>query len=334
MPRAKTAAAEEVAITPAAVTLDTQVFTAFDRLTADVEEAEAKAVPSFGNYADPTINKNARSYLFPLRKIRASIDRARKAQNDEAQAYIRKVNNTARELAERVTALIDPHEKILKGIEEAEQERVAQHESNIDTIIQMGRTTYLNSAQIQEYLDTLAEIDPTTFEEFTPKAAAEREIATNALEKLLQAALDHEAAEEERERQRIEAEEAERTQREQEIADRAAAKAKAEAEAAAEEQIAAERARADAAERKAADPVAAEREAVQVAVAACARRSGRETPPEPVTPPGAPTRAQRNALKQILTDVYLDTEYKEFIEGLLSGDVHPAITIDWSKVDA
>jgi len=326
MPRAKTVAAEEVAITPAAVTLDTQVLTVFDRLEADVKDAEVKAIPTFGNYADPVINKSARSYLFNLRKVRASIDRARKAQNDEAQAYIRKVNNTARELAERVTALIDPHEKILKGIEEAEQERVAQHESDIDTIIQMGRTTYLNSAQIQEYLDTLAEIDPTTFEEFTPKAAAEREIATNALEKLLQAALDHEAAEEERERQRIEAEEAERTQREQEIADRAAAKAKAEAEAAAEQQIAAERARADAAERLAAVP--------PVIQSTGFRRNTRETPPEPVTPPGAPTRAQRNALKQILTDVYLDTEYKEFIEGLLSGDVHPAITIDWSKVDA
>jgi hypothetical protein len=231
--------------------------------------------------------------------------------------------STARELESRMTALIAPHEKILKGIEEAEQERVAQHESNIDTIIQMGRTTYLNSAQIQEYLDTLAEIDPTTFEEFTPKAAAECEIATKALEKLLQAALDHEAAEEERERQRVEAEEAERAQREQEIAEKAAAKAKAEAEAAAEDQIAAERARAD----------AAEREAVQFAVATCARRSGRETPPEPATPQGVPTRAQRKALTEILTEVYLDTEYKEFIEGLLSGDVHPAITIDWSKVD-
>jgi hypothetical protein len=329
MPRAKQAETEEAAITPADVTLDTQVFTAFDRLTADVEEAEAKAVPTFGNYADMAINKKARSYLYGLRQVRAAIDRARKAQNDAAQSYIRKVNSSAKELGARMTALIDPHEKILKGIEEAEQERIAQHEANLDIIIQMGRCTILNSAQIQEYLDTLAEIDPTTFEEFTPKAAAEREIATTKLEKLLQAAIDHEAAEEERERQRVEAEEAERAKRDQDIADRAAARARAEAEAEAEEKIAAERARADAAERKAATPPPP-----APAGSGGPLRLRKAPPPEPVPSPEAPTRAQRKVLGEILTNLYLDTECKDFVERLLADEVHPAITIDWSKVDA
>lgn len=326
--------------------LDTTVLTPFDRITSEVELAESKAVATFGDYTNPAINKAARSYIYGLRQVRTSIDRTRKAQNDEAQSYIRNVNGFAKELTDRVTALIEPHERIIKGIEEAEKERIAAHESNLDYIIELRSVMPGSSSDwIRDRIDSLAEYDPTTFEEFTPKADAEIQITRTALETALQAAIDHEEAEAARQKKREEEAEAARLRREAEIAEAAAAKATADAEAKAErlrakeakeaeEAIEAERKKAEAAERK-----AAEAEAVAVAAEA-ARKAFAEPqakPPEPVVLdaeqlPG--TRAKRNALADIIQEAVLDNTPKGFALALVLGEVHPAIVIDWSKVES
>jgi hypothetical protein len=326
--------------------LDTTVLTPFDRIKSEVETAEAQAVADFGDYTIPAINKAVRSYLYNLRQSRASIDRVRKAQNDDAQAYIRRVNGLAKDLTNRVTALIEPHERIIKGIDEAEKERVAAHEADLDTIIEMRRGPHGGSAQIMKLLDHLTGIDPTTFEEFTPKADAEIQITREALETALQAAIDHEEAEAAREKKRAEDAEAARLKREAEIAEAAAAKATADAEAKAEADMAqaieeaeaaleAERQKTDAAERKAAAAEARvaegaqERKAVAVAAATSTHPSG-TTPPEPA--PETPTRAQFITLAEFIEDRVLDYTAKTFTRMLLEGKVHPAIVIDWSQV--
>jgi len=287
-------------LTPAPV-LDTSVLTPFDRLSADVELAEGKAVTTFVDYHNPAINKVARSYIYGLRQIRAAIDRQRKAHNDEAQAYIRRVNGFAKELTERVTALIEPHERILKGIEEAERDRIAQHEAGIDTIIQMGRCTIRKSAQIQEYLDTLAAFNPEGFEEFTPRAAAEIEIARRALEEVLQMAIDHEEAEAARERERKEEEAAERQRRDEEIA----AKAREEGRREAKEEA---------------------REAEQEAV-----RSGTQ---QTACPSPDRERILRHQLAHRIENILEAASSMTVAKRLLSNQLHPAITItvDWNMV--
>jgi hypothetical protein len=328
-------------LSPPAPVLDTTILTPFDRITSEVEIAESKAVPTFGDYTNPAINKAARSYIYGLRQVRTSIDRTRKAQNDEAQSYIRNVNGFAKELTERVTALIEPHERIIKGIEEAEKERIAGHEADLDTIIEMRRGPYGDSARIMKLLDDLAGIDPTTFEEFTPKADAEIQITRTALETALQAAIDHEEAEAARQKKREEEAETARLKREAEIAEAAAAKATADAEAKAERlrakeakeaeaAIEAERKKAEAAERKAAE---AEAKAVSHETQAETRRSA----PEPVfdTTADLPaTRAKRNAMVQIIQEAVLDSTPKGFALAVVLGEVHPAIVIDWSKVES
>lgn len=327
-------------LTPPAPVLDTRILTPFDRITSEVEVAESKAVATFGDYTNPAINKAARSYIYGLRQVRTSIDRTRKAQNDEAQSYIRNVNGFAKELTDRVTALIEPHERIIKGIEEAEKERIAAHEADLDTIIEMRRGPFGDSARIMKLIDDLAGIDPTTFEEFTPKADAELQITRTALEEALQAAIDHEEAEAARQKKREEEAEAARLKREAEIAEAAAAKAKAEAEAKAERDkakaaeeaeaaIEAERKKAEAAERKAAE---AEAKAKVQETQAETHRSA----PEPVFDaeqlPG--NRAKRNALAEIIQEAVLDNTPKGFALAVVLGEVHPAIVIDWSKVEA
>jgi hypothetical protein len=312
-------------LAPPAPVLDTSVLTPFGRITSDVEQAENKAVPNFGDYRNPATNKAARSYVYGLRQIRTSIDRTRRAQNDEAQSYIRNVNGFAKELSERVTALIEPHERIIKGIEEAEKERIAAHEADLDTIIEMRRGPHGDSARIMKLLDDLAGIDPTTFEEFTPKADAEIQITRAALETALQARIDHEEAEAARQKKREEEAEAARLKREAEIAEDAAAKATADAEKA----IEAERKRAEAAERKAAE---AEAKAASHETQAETRRSA----PEPVLDAEQlpATRAKRNAMVQIIQEAVLDSTPKGFALAVVLGEVHPAIVIDWSKVES
>jgi hypothetical protein len=317
---------------PPSPVLDTTVLTPFDRITSEVEIAESKAVATFGDYTNPTISKAARSYIYSLRQVRTSIDRTRKAQNDEAQSYIRNVNGFAKELTERVTALIEPHERIIKGIKEAEKERIAAHEADLDTIIEMRRGPHGDSARIMKLLDDLAGIDPTTFEEFTPKADAEIQITKAALEEALQAAIDHEEAEAARQKKREEEAEAARLKREAEIADAAAAKATADAEAKAERDkakaaeeaeaaIEAERKKAEAAERKVA---AAEAKAASHETQVETHRSAPETVSE------GPTEEQRDAMISYIVDLTLD----HIARMLVKGELHPAITVDWSKVEA
>jgi hypothetical protein len=318
--------------------LDTTVFTPFDRITSDIEAAEKAAVPSFGDYKNPEVNKKARSYIYNLRKVRTSVDRTRKAENDNAQAFIRNVNTAAKELEARVTALITPHEVILKSIEEEEKARIAEHENNLQIIIDMGKAPVgVGSAQIQEYLDILKGIDHKTFEEFTPKADAELVIATAALEKTLQAALDTEEAEARREQERKDAAEAVRVKREKDIADRAAAKAKEEAEAEAATALDAERKKTEAAEQRA----AALEELTTVTISGGILVT--PTPPEPVAAPPSsstspsapttvPTKAQRRKLSEFIQEMVLDHSAKDFAQLLVDGELHPAITIDWSEV--
>jgi hypothetical protein len=328
-------------IAPPAPLLDTSILTPFDRITSEVEIAESKAVPTFGDYSNPAINKAARSYIYGLRQVRTSIDRTRKAKNDEAQSYIRNVNGFAKELTERVTALIEPHERIIKGIEEAEKERIAAHESNLDYIIELRSVMPGSSSDwIRDRIDSLAEYDPTTFEEFTPKADAEIQITRAALETALQAAIDHEEAEAARQKKREEEAKAARLKHEAEIAEAAAAKATADAEAKAERlrakeakeaeaAIEAERKKAEAAERKAAE---AEAKAASHETQAETRRSA----PEPVFDAEQlpATRAKRNAMVQIIQEAVLDSTPKGFALAVVLGEVHPAIVIDWSKVES
>jgi hypothetical protein len=322
-------------LSPPAPVLDTTVLTPFDRITSEVELAESKAVATFGDYANPVINRAARSYVYNLRQVRTSIDRTRKAQNDDAQSYIRNVNSFAKDLTDRVTALIEPHERIIKGLQEAEKERIAAHEADLDTIIEMRRGPFGDSARIMKLLDNLTGIDPTTFEEFTPKADAEIQITRTALEEALQARLDHEEAEAARQKRREEEAEATRLKREAEIADAAAAKATADAEAKAERDkakaaeeaeaaIEAERKKAEAAERKVA---AAEAKAASHETQIETRRSAPETVSE------GPTEEQRDAMISYIAELTLDYTARTFAKMLVKGEVHPAITIDWSKVE-
>jgi phage-related minor tail protein len=326
--------------------LDTEVFTPFDRVTSDIEIAEKEAIADFGDYKNPDVNKRARSYVAKLRKVRASVDKTRKAQNEAAQTYIQDVNTFSKKLEARVTSLITPHETILKSIKDEEDARIAEHENNIQVIIDMGKAPVgVGSAQIQEYLDILKGIDHKTFEEFTPKADAELVIATAALEQTLQAALDTEEAAARREQERKDAAEAARVKREQDIADKAAAEAKEKAEAEAATALDAERKKTEAAEQRAAraeeekEVVVAEAAAAKVEVVPQVRLVVNRgcapwaRTPEPVAaPPSAPTKAQRRKLSEFIQEMVLDHSAKDFAQLLVNGELHPAISIDWSEV--
>jgi hypothetical protein len=154
--------------------------------------------------------------------------------------------------------------------------------------------------------------------------------------------LDTEEAAARREQERKDAAEAARVKREQDIADKAAAEAKEKAEAKAAAALDAERKKTEAAEQRAAR---AEEEKEVVVAAAAAKvevvpqvslvvnRGVPPTPPEPVAaPPSAPTKAQRRKLSEFIQEMVLDHSVKDFVQLLVNGELHPAISIDWSEV--
>lgn len=318
--------------------LPTHILLPFEGITAEIRDAEETALPvrDFEDYKDPTFNKSVRSYLYRLRQLRSSLERHRKAQNDEAQAAIRTANSHAAQLKDRVTALIDPHDAILKRIDDIEKERIATHQRDIDTISEMRQAPYGNSDRIQKLLDDLTEIDPDTFEEFTPKADAEIQLTRTALEEALQIALDHEEAEAARERKRQQEAADAKARREAEIAEEAAAKAREEAA----QEIEAERKKAEDAQ-KVADAerdrrVLAEQEVEEVKKAVEYKATAVEIAPLTREPEAAeePTLEQKAALLAVIEEIILDNKARAAARMLISGEAHPAIVIDWSKVKA
>jgi colicin import membrane protein len=69
------------------------------------------------DYASPKGNKEARSHVFSLRKVGASLEKARKEAKSAALEYGRLVDSKAKEIDAEITTLIDVHDKPLREIE-------------------------------------------------------------------------------------------------------------------------------------------------------------------------------------------------------------------------
>jgi hypothetical protein len=143
------------------------VITQYDALVADIQIASQAAIESF-NYEDRKGNKAARSYVFNLRKLRSRIDAARKDAKAYSLAYGRQVDTRAKELADQVTALIEPHQAALDAIDQREAERVAAHRTTLATITALASTGrhVQTSAQAIELLAQVKAFDLSGLEEF------------------------------------------------------------------------------------------------------------------------------------------------------------------------
>ena len=233
-----------------------RIISRYELIAQDIAAAtkESKAVKF--NYLTPFGNKEARSYVHKLRRLRSSIDAARKAEKADALEYGRRVDAQAKDMVFQVTALIEPHQRILDEIEKIEEDRKARHQAVLDnitdtrTLPEAGESW--TSSLIQSRLDFLQPLladlqspEPdSNYEEFTPSIFAEIQISLDFLAPLLEKALEEEEDAAELERLR----EAEAARLEQErielLAKKRAAKILEEEKEAAFAEIEAEKAKA------------------------------------------------------------------------------------------
>jgi hypothetical protein len=157
----------------------------WDAIAADIAIATEESQEKTFDYRDKKQNKEARSWVASLRRLKGDIERARK---DAKAVHIERgkaVDETAKLLEASVQGLIEPHEQEIKALEAEEQARISIHKAVLGRIAAFaeGAST---SQEAQARIKELEAIDASTLEEFSTAGTNRKQ---EALEKL-QAAFD------------------------------------------------------------------------------------------------------------------------------------------------
>lgn len=336
---------------------ETTALGRWDALAARIAAAEHESEGKTFEYRNKYGNKEARSWIASLRRIKGSIERARKEAKAVHLERGRAVDETAKLLEATVLGLIEPHQAAIDEIEAEEQARIDAHKAVLERIAALaeGVTT---SAEAIERLELLADIDPTTLEEFSTAGTNRHAEATERLQELRDDLLRQEQERAELEALRAEKaarEEAERIERirqeaiEAERRQAAEAAQRAEAERQARETAEAERRAREAAEveRRQQEALAAaeaarqaqeraeqrEREALAGAEQARQAEAAREAAEALRQQQAEEARAQRmEAFRGELRAAMKGRTAAAVIEAIIAGSLHPAVVVDWSKV--
>ena len=327
------------ALAPPVEELQVTALSAWEALANQIAMAEQESASKTFDYRDKWDNKQARSWVAELRRIKGGIERARK---DAKAVHIKrgKAVDTAAELLEAsVQGLIAPHEDALNAIKAEEEARIAGHRSVLEFIAALpaGVTT---AADAEARIAELEAIDTTTLEELATAGAnrqaealeqlqtlrdtlQQQEAERAELEALRQEKEEREAADR-AERLRLEGEQRERERAEQQRQRDADAAREREAQALADAEDA-KRRQADA-ERRAAEAEARERQADQARAAELERQQEAERA-------AAEAQATRRAeLIESLIAAMRGKKAAEVAAAMAEGSFHPAVFIDWSRV--
>jgi colicin import membrane protein len=238
------------------VDAETTALSRWEALASDIAYASTEADGKVFDYQDKWDNKQARSWVAQLRKLKGRIERCRKDAKSVHLERGRAVDETARTLEAAVQGLIEPHEREIKALEAIEQARIDSHKAVLERIAALPQDV-TTAAEAEARLAELEAIDTTGMEEFAAAAAARQAEASEQLQGLRDTLRQQEA-----ERAELEALRAEKVARDE--AERV--------EQVRQQAIAEDRARQDA-ERQAAAAEAARREADALAAAEAARRA-------------------------------------------------------------
>ena len=367
-PQEATEAAEAPDGAIVAADAETTALSRWDALAADIAIASQNADGRTFDYSDRWENKEARSLVAGLRRLKGRIERARKDAKAVHLERGRAVDATAKVLESSVQALIEPHELAFNAIAAVEEARIAGHRAVLDRIAELAQPP-ATAAEAEAKLAELATIDSTLLEEFATAGANRLADAIDGMEEQVAALLQREAmqaelealraekaARDEAERQeairqqaiaderaRAEQEriaEQERQQQERTAAEAAAARREADAAAAAEAarqaQEAAER-RAAEAERQVAEAQAREAARLQAEAEAEQQRqiehAQRVAQERLVVEAAARDREARvGAFRDQLAWSVAAMDAADVIDALIDGTLHPAISIDWARI--
>jgi|LakMenEpi03Aug12_release.lakeMendotaPanAssembly.Ray.scaffolds.fasta_scaffold05261_22 colicin import membrane protein len=314
-------------LAPPVAESEVKALTAWEGLAHRIAAAEAEAPSKVFDYNDPWDMKQARSWVAQLRRIKGSIERARKDAKAVHLERGRAVDTMAKTLEASVAGLIAPHDDAIKAIEAIEAERIAGHRSVLEWIEKLSQGV-ATSADAMARLEALQKIDTSTLEEFATAGANRAAEQSERLQELHETLLQQErdAAELEALRQ----EKARREAEERAEALRLEGERRAAARLAEQEEA---RRRAEAEELARAQRLAEAEEAMRHGVPAT--RGYRIISPPPgetavmVRADGGDERARMSA---VLVDCLRGKRAAEVAAELLDGTFHPAVTIDLSRL--
>lgn len=297
------------------------VITQYEVLLGDIKEAQDNAVESF-DYETKQGDKDARSYIYKLRQLRAKIEAQRKAAKEYALDYGRAVDSQAKGLTQKVDELIAPHQKQLDDIAKREAARVAAHESRLRQVEALGIVTHgASSAEIREQLALLDRQSLDGLEEFADRVAAALARSRQTLAAALERAEVQEA--EAAELQRLRAEVAERRRKEAEAAAAEAQRLQAEV---AEESKKSE-ARAIEAEGTAPRPRHLQQPLPVGHATPPPQAWSRGGRPQPAGPKG-----DYDGWVELLEGLLVGKSRREVAELIVLNELHPAVSFDWRKM--
>jgi len=169
------------------VLADTEVtaLSKWDAIAANIAIATEESQEKIFDYRDKKQNKEARSWVAGLRKLKGDIERARK---DAKAVHIQRgkaVDETAKLLEASVQGLIEPHEQEIKALEAEEEARISIHKAVLGRIATLAEGVS-TSQEAQARIKELKAIDTSNLEEFSTAGTNRKQ---EALEKL-QAAFD------------------------------------------------------------------------------------------------------------------------------------------------
>lgn len=152
----------------------------YNELRATIDKAKAENAGLKFDYADRKGEKLARSHIAGLRKLKADIDRKRKALKADALEYGRKVDGIAKEMTADVESMIDVHERPLLELEEKDRQRRERIEARL-LELQLPQEIAADSATCQAMIDRVKAVDLTTgWDDYAAHAknTAEQTLAT------------------------------------------------------------------------------------------------------------------------------------------------------------
>lgn len=260
----KTIATDLIIALPAVMTAET--FTndeEFEKLYSKVKDAVSEHVP---DTSTKTGREEIKSLAYKVARTKTALIKQGKALTEEWRKNTTKVNAACNTIEERLDALRDEVRKPVDDWEQAEEDRVTKHVTNLEALITISKVGFgLPSA---EYREMLSSVERTqlgeSWEEYAQQASVAREDAIDALKRMLATAEKQEADAAELVRLRAEAAERDRAEAERLAAENAAKEAaeRAERERVAEEERKEAIAQAGEAARKQAEQDAADRVAL------------------------------------------------------------------------
>ena len=320
----------EAALATVPDTAEASALSRWDALAADIAYASEQAEGKEFDYRDKWDNKQARSWVAQLRKIKGKIERARKDAKAVHLDRGKAVDEAAKLLEASVQGLIEPHERELKVLEAEEQTRIDGHKAVLQRIADLAEGA-ATAIEARAMLAELTAIDTTTLEEFAAAGANRQLEATEQLQSLIDLLQIQESERAELERLRAEQAQREAAERQEAIRQQAidqerqrAAKAAEAREAAALANVAAAQQAQQIAEQRAAE---AERQAEasrqveakrQADAAATAKRAQE-------------AREKRAAdLERSILAALQKLTREQVAAAIVAGTLHQAVSVDWT----